>query len=265
MKHPIPENHPRRESLMTRELLIEGYEKKIVAAAGLIAHGRGEAFDYIIGEATNDYARTAIEAAAAAILLAQHPVISVNGNVAVLAPKAVVELAEASSSLMEVNLFYRTAEREKAVMEVLLRAGAKKVYGVGESSSSVIPELGSERRRVDPEGIEKADLVLVPLEDGDRTEALVRLGKTVVTIDLNPLSRTAASATITIVDNCVRALPLLADYVLSMRKRDRSVLSDILAAYDNRAVLSSALSHICSRMSELASERDASAHGKGGS
>ena len=32
----------------------------------------------------------------------------------------------------------------------------------------------------------KADTVLVPLEDGDRTEALVKMGKTVVAIDLNP-------------------------------------------------------------------------------
>mgnify|MGYP006179153607 CR=1 FL=1 len=34
-----------------------------------------------------------------------------------------------------------------------------------------------ERRRVDPEGIFIADTVFVPLEDGDRTEALAKMGK----------------------------------------------------------------------------------------
>ena len=71
-------------------------------------------------------------------------------------------------------------------------------------SAAVIPELQSERRRVDLSGIMKADTVLVPLEDGDRTEALVKMGKTVVAIDLNPMSRTARSANITIVDNAIR-------------------------------------------------------------
>ena len=57
------------------------------------------------------------------------------------------------------------------------------------------------------EGIYSADVVLVPLEDGDRCEALVNMGKTVIAIDLNPLSRTARSATLTIVDELTRALP----------------------------------------------------------
>ena len=56
-------------------------------------------------------------------------------------------------------------------------------------------------------GIFSADVVLVPLEDGDRCQALVNMGKTVIAIDLNPLSRTARSATITIVDELTRALP----------------------------------------------------------
>lgn len=51
----------------------------------------------------------------------------------------------------------------------------------------------------------------MPLEDGDRTEALVRMGKRVVTIDLNPLSRTAVAAHVTIVDNLVRAMPALVE------------------------------------------------------
>ncbi|MEM4954456.1 MAG: hypothetical protein QXE87_03535, partial [Candidatus Methanomethylicaceae archaeon] len=52
MKLRIPENHPRAKSLKERMKIIEGEEKGIVAKAGLIAHGRGEAFDYLIGETT---------------------------------------------------------------------------------------------------------------------------------------------------------------------------------------------------------------------
>ncbi|MGB1233122.1 MAG: phosphopantothenate/pantothenate synthetase family protein, partial [Poseidonia sp.] len=41
------------------------------------------------------------------------------------------------------------------------------------------------------EGILESDVILVPLEDGDRCNALVAMGKTVIVIDLNPLSRSA--------------------------------------------------------------------------
>ena len=41
--------------------------------------------------------------------------------------------------------------------------------------------------------------------------ALRKAGKTVITFDLNPLSRTAHTANITIVDNVIRAIDLLID------------------------------------------------------
>jgi 4-phosphopantoate--beta-alanine ligase len=47
-------------------------------------------------------------------------------------------------------------------------------------------------------------VILVPLEDGDRCEALVNMGKTVIVVDLNPLSRSAKMASITIVDEISR-------------------------------------------------------------
>ena len=59
------------------------------------------------------------------------------------------------------------------------------------------------------QGIGEADVVLVPLEDGDRCQALKAMGKTVVTVDLNPLSRTAKAADVTVVDELTRALPFL--------------------------------------------------------
>jgi 4-phosphopantoate---beta-alanine ligase len=254
MKHEIPADHPRRDSIIIRERLIEGCRKQVVAPAGLIAQGRGEAFDYLFGEKTNEFAVAAVKAAAAAILLANHPVISVNGNVAALAPKETVELSKEANAQIEVNLFYRTPKRERAVASALRKAGADLILGVGKNASARIPELGSERRRVDPRGIEKADVVLVPLEDGDRTEALIHLGKTVITIDLNPLSRTAQAASITIVDNCTRAIPLLTDVIRTLRNQNREILKEILTSYDNKKTLVASLEFIGSRLTRLSSD-----------
>ncbi len=72
-----------------------------------------------------------------------------------------------------------------------------------------IPRLESARRVIDRRGIVSADVVLVPLEDGDRTISLKKLGKKVITFDLNPLSRTAQTADITIVDNVTRGMQIL--------------------------------------------------------
>lgn len=121
----IPQNHPRRESLLIRERLVEGFRKGIVAPEGLIAHGRGECFDYLLGERTHGFALKAVEAAAAFLLLAKHPVISVNGNTAALTPREIVELAEETGAKIEVNLFYRTREREEAIAQYLIEHGAR--------------------------------------------------------------------------------------------------------------------------------------------
>jgi len=69
--------------------------------------------------------------------------------------------------------------------------------------------LKSNRRIVDPDGIFMADVVFVPLEDGDRTIALKKMNKKVITVDLNPLSRTSTTSDISIVDNVVRSIPHL--------------------------------------------------------
>jgi 4-phosphopantoate--beta-alanine ligase len=214
----------------------------MVAPEGLIAHGRGEAYDYLVGEKTTALAQNAIRAAAAMLLLSKYPVISVNGNVAALCARDVVRLAAATGAGIEVNLFYRTKEREVAISKELMRHGAKQVLGVGSRGSERIPELLSERRKVDPRGIFIADTVLVPLEDGDRTEALARMGKKVITIDLNPLSRTARASHITIVDNVIRAMPaLVASVALLKRKRSTKKIAE---GFDNDSNLSRSLTLI---------------------
>ena len=235
----IPPDHPRAKSLYTREMLVDGYRRGLVTAEGLIAHGRGEAYDYLIGERTTKTAQRAIKAAAAMLLLSKRPVISVNGNTAVLCPRTVAELAKVTEAAIEVNLFYRTEERERAIKAELETHGADNVLGVGSRASATIPELQSERRRVDPEGIYRADTVFVPLEDGDRTEPLVEMGKTVITIDLNPLSRTAKAAHITIVDNIVRVMPAIVEAAREI-KGGRS-LKKIVGGFDNKKNLRESL------------------------
>ena len=93
-----------------------------------------------------------------------------------------------------------------------------------DDANKQIPNLDSLRGKVSEEGIYTADVVLVPLEDGDRTEALVRMGKRVISIDLNPLSRTARKSTITIVDELTRCLPLLIKYIREYKNKDKKGL-----------------------------------------
>jgi 4-phosphopantoate--beta-alanine ligase len=235
----IPSDHPRAKSLYIREMLVNAFRRGLVVPEGLIAHGRGEAYDYLIGERTTKTAQRAINAAAAMLLLSSRPVISVNGNTAALCPNIVVELAKVTGASIEVNIFYRTEERERAIRAELELHGAKKVLGVGSKASARIPELQSERRRVDPDGIYAADTVLVPLEDGDRTEALVKMNKTVIAIDLNPLSRTSRAANITIVDNVVRAMPALVE--AARKLRGTMSLKKIIDSFDNRKHLQESL------------------------
>lgn len=248
----IPKNHPRYHSLKIRHLLIQCMEDSIVAPAGLIAHGRGEAFDYIIGETTTPPAKTSIKAAAAMLLLAENPVISINGNVAALVPKEINTLANNLSAPVEINLFYRSDKRIKSVANYLKEHGIETIYGCDPRYCTTIPELSSQRRIVDKRGIYKADVVFVPLEDGDRTQALKNMGKSVITVDLNPLSRTSITADITIVDNITRAMELLVKEVENLKSWDKDKLVSLLETYDNRKNLKDLLNHICRRLKKLA-------------
>lgn len=238
----IPEDHPRYRSLVARERIARCAAAGVVAPEGLSAHGRGEAFDYLIGEKTTESALLAERTAAAFLMNAIRPVISVNGNTAALAAEEIARLQQVSGALVEVNLFHRTEERIRRITRLLEEAGAEVVGGTAER---LLP-LSHDRAFCHREGIHAADLVLVPLEDGDRCAALVGMGKTVVTIDLNPLSRTARTATLTIVDELTRALPVIGRECrsLSAAERDR-----LIAAHDNRFLLRRAIEDMIERLS----------------
>ena len=203
----VPRSHPRYESLRLRELIVAGVKRGVTSQHGLIAHGRGEAFDYLLGERTHDFALSAIDAAAQLLTDANHPVISVNGNVAALVASDLVRLGEALGAPLEVNIFHASKQREQAIRSYLQEHGAGEV--LMPSTDAELDFIDSNRKYVHPEGIYKADAIFVPLEDGDRCLALRRMGKAVVTVDLNPMSRTSRAASITIVDNVVRVLPRL--------------------------------------------------------
>ena len=238
----ISPDHPRYKSLVTRERLAGCAREGIVAMEGLTAHGRGEAFDYLLGERTTTSAHLAERIAAAMLLAAEHPVISVNGNTAALAAKEIADLQKACGALVEVNLFHRTERRVEQIENILQHAGATVFSGKAER---LLP-LSHDRAWCRRDGMFSADVILVPLEDGDRCEALVAMGKKVIAIDLNPLSRTAQKATLTIVDELTRAVPEITRACTSLTKDE---CQELLTTTDNHFLLSEAIREMTMRLS----------------
>ncbi len=232
----IPASHPRAFSLHTRDQIVEGLKKGMTSIHGLIAHGRGEAFDYLLGEKTHPFAWEAIHAAATMLNAAQHPVLSINGNVAALCSKEMIQLAALLDAPIEINLFHASKKREKMIARHLLSLGAKKILL---PDRGMIPFIDHNRKYCNQDGIENADVVFVPLEDGDRCQALQKMRKKIITVDLNPLSRTAQAAHITIVDNILRALPLLVEEV---RRKNTPT------QYNNKKILKNAITLMRSRV-----------------
>jgi 4-phosphopantoate--beta-alanine ligase len=224
-------------------MLVKGVRDGIASEQGLIAQGRGEAFDYLIGERTIESALSAEKAAVAMMLLARNPVISVNGNAAALAAQELCGLAIAVKSGVEINLFHRTGERVGRIAALLRSKGCDRLYG--EHPDRLIPGLAHARAKAASAGIYTADVVFVPLEDGDRCEALVRMGKKVIVVDLNPLSRSAQTATVTIVDNIVRAVPNMVSLAVELKDMSRMELEEVVEEFRNDKALAAALDEIC--------------------
>ncbi len=245
----IPKSHPRYKSLVTREALVAAHRDGIAVLEGLIAHGRGEAWDYLFGEESSAPALVAERAAAAHLITAKRPVLSVNGNVAALAAKEVARLAAIIPAKIEVNLFHRTESRVRKIVRVLEAAGAKDVLGPG--ADAKIPGIESKRAWTHRHGGFGADAVLVPLEDGDRAEALARMGKVVISVDLNPLSRTTLAATVPIVDELTRALPNVERFARDLRD-DPAETRRVLREYDRARNLAATYAFLRWRLAELA-------------
>ena len=239
----IPTDHPRYRSLITRERLAGFLREGIVSPEGLTAHGRGEAFDYLIGEKTTDSALLAEKTAAALLSSSEYPVISVNGNTAALAAREIALLQQASGAIVEVNLFHRSEERVRKITHLLESNGATVLTGTAER---IVP-LSHDRALSYPDGTGKADVILVPLEDGDRCEALRKMGKTVIAIDLNPLSRTARMANLTIVDEVTRAIPMITGFIGTLQEPEITLL---LKTTDNNYFLKEAMKEMNRRLTD---------------
>lgn len=247
----ISPRHPRAASLRTRAHLAREMRQGVVAPEGLIAHGRGEAFDYLLGERSSAGARRAERAAAAWLLAARRPVVSVNGNVAALAARPLARLVRALPRLrVEVNLFHRTPARAARVASRLRAGGIRTVFGVHPTVR--IPKLPSDRALVDREGIAQADVCLIPLEDGDRTEALRALGIRVISIDLNPLSRTSERSDLPIIDELTRALDHITRAIPLQKARARP---GFFRPFDRSRTLADAFATIERRLTREARAR----------
>jgi 4-phosphopantoate---beta-alanine ligase len=243
--------HPRYRSLLVRRSLAEAHRTGLVVPEGLIAHGRGEAFDYFLGERTTASARRAERVAARWLRNAKHPVISVNGNVAALAAAEIARLARALPRIqVEVNLFHRTPARARQVARVLRAAGVARVLGVRPNAR--IPGLPSDRALVDRRGIFQADVCLVPLEDGDRASALRARGQKVISVDLNPLSCTSQTADLPIVDEVCRALGHIAE---DLEQLSHSRQAPRALRFDASTALAAALRTMDRRLTRAARAR----------
>ncbi len=244
----IPDDHPRAQSLRVRERMKDAVAAGLVHATGLIAHGRGEAFDYLLGEASPPEAIAAAAQAARLLQAARQPVLSLNGNVVALDAAGCLAVAQALPKLrLEVNLFHRTPERIDRLVAAMESAGAPSGSILGREPDFRIPGLASDRALCCSAGIGEADVVLVPLEDGDRCQALKAMGKTVITVDLNPLSRTARTADVTIVDELTRATALLAAQLTAPQGRSAAP-----PVYDNQDILHRVQARMARRLTDPA-------------
>ena len=234
-------SHPRYQSLLLRHRLEQAEKDGLLAGSAMIAHGRGEAYDYLLGERTIPSAHKATEQALGTLKKAKRPVISLNGNAVALAGESLLMLAERLSCPVEINIFYRTPERMAALigrLEAIKEEHQLEVQILGAEPNARIPGLKGPRANCTKEGIIDSDVIMVPLEDGDRCEALVAMGKAVIVIDLNPLSRSAKMGSITIVDELTRVVQnMLVDI-------ENCVVDE---TFSNDEVLADALQHIATK------------------
>ena len=68
--------------------------------------------------------------------------------------------------------------------------------------------------------------------------------KKVITVDLNPLSRTAQNATISIIDNIVRAIPELVKTSKQLKQKSQNSLLKILNNFNNKYNIDNSLNII---------------------
>ena len=233
--------HPRYESLVLRDKIVKASKEGLLADSAMIAHGRGEAFDYLLGEKTTIPAKRAMYVTVALMILSKNPVISVNGNTTALAIDEIIEFAKAVDAKIEINLFYRTDKRVDKLTQLYKDHGYPEILGSNDDDIMYINEIKNPRASASKTGIYSADTILVPLEDGDRAEILSKSGTNIITIDLNPLSRTSKMSDVSIVDNVVRAIPFMTKIADDLKSQDKELLKGMIKDFDNKTNLEESL------------------------
>ena len=178
------------------------------------------------------------------MLLSDNPVISVNGNATALACDEIIELANSIGAKIEINLFYRTDERVKIITELYKNHGFDNILGSLDDDIEYLQDIKNQRATASKTGIYSADTILIPLEDGDRAEILKKSGKRIITIDLNPLSRTSKMSNISIMDNIVRAIPFMTKIAEDLKTQDKQMLKEMIYDFDNEENLKESLEQI---------------------
>ncbi len=237
----ISKSHPRYESLKLREKIVKASKSGYLADSAMIAHGRGEAFDYMLREKTTLPAKRAMYVTVAMMLLAENPVISVNGNTTALVIDEIIEFAKTINAKIEINLFYRTDERVDKIASLYREHGYPGILGSNSDDIAYINEIKNPRASASKKGIYTSDTILIPLEDGDRAEILSKSGKNTICIDLNPLSRTSKMSDVSIVDNVVRAIPFMTKITGDLKMQDEKLLRNIIEEFNNEDNLKESL------------------------
>ena len=122
--------------------------------------------------------------------------------------------------------------------------GYNDILGTLDDDIEYIDDIKNNRASASKTGIYSSDTVLVPLEDGDRAEILKKSGKNIITIDLNPLSRTSKMSDVSIMDNIVRAIPYMTKIAEDLKTQDKQVLINIVNEFDNEENLKESLQQI---------------------
>ena len=101
--------------------------------------------------------------------------------------------------------------------------------------------------------IQPGDTCLSIASGGDNTLAMLGKGpERVIAIDLNPLSRTARSATVTIVDNITRAIPGISKFAHGLKDSKKDELRRIIQEFDNKKNLAESIERITAHLALLA-------------
>jgi 4-phosphopantoate--beta-alanine ligase len=118
---------------------------------------------------------------------------------------------------------------------------------LGRDPDARIPGLSSDRALCTKTGIFDSDVILVPIEDGDRAKALADMGKIVISIDLNPLSRTSRTASVSISDEMTRALENMILFVKEMKGK-RDDIEEAIRTFSNEDNRKEIVEEICSSL-----------------